>query len=313
MKSLILTLLLLLSLTCQAQLKISREPSTNTVAIRDEFLINKWMGGTGYKTCRIAWSNYISSAGLVLSNAMAAAITAATNLQTGQILHESSNRVAVAAGSTNVTVSTNYTGGKTVYTIDATGGGGSGTTYNFDTGQFGIVNTTNVTIGSGATVTNPVARASSASAVALTAKQAASSTTNAVEILDSSGNIIGRVITNGIYLGRYDFVATLQTTDNTTNVAYSFTPVDNSSVRVIIDAMAYNSTSSSSHGRIAAFKTVSGSVSQISITAAVGTFEDDSAYECLIDTSSNTIRVRVAGNTAKTVNWTVYGHVLYSQ
>jgi len=81
---------------------------------------------------------------------------------------------------------------------------------------------------------------------------------------------------------------------------------------VSVNASAWNSTSSASYGKVGTFKNVSGTVSQISVTSTVGSAEDDSAFECLIDTASNTIRVRVAGNTGKTVNWAVYGTIYYA-
>ena len=136
--------------------------------------------------------------------------------------------------------------------------------------------------------------------------------TNHLEIRNSSGTILGYVATNGIYRSQYDFIAQLTTTDNTTNTIYAFTPVNNSVVRVYVQAVGWNSTSSASYGKAGTFKNVSGAITQISAVATVGAAEDDSAYECLLDTASNQIRVRVAGNIGKTVNWTVFGTLYYA-
>jgi len=136
--------------------------------------------------------------------------------------------------------------------------------------------------------------------------------TNHLEIRNSSGAILGYVATNGIYRSQYDFLAQLTTTDNTTNNIYAFTPVNNSVVRVYVNVVGWNSTSSASYGKVAAFKNVSGTVTQIGALSTIGSAEDDSVFECLVDTASNQIRVRVAGNTGKTVNWYVFGTLYYA-
>ena len=136
--------------------------------------------------------------------------------------------------------------------------------------------------------------------------------TNHLEIRNGSGVIIGYVATNGVYRSQYDFLAQFTSTDNTTNTVYAFTPGNNSAVRVHAQAVAWNSTGSSSYGRIGTFKNVSGTVTQVGGVAALGVAEDDAAYEALLDTASNQIRVRVAGNTGRTVNWTIYGTIFYA-
>lgn len=113
-------------------------------------------------------------------------------------------------------------------------------------------------------------------------------------------------------VARYDFIAQLTTTDNTTNNIYAFTPVNNSVVRVFVHVVGWNSTSSASYGKVGTFKNVSGTVTQVGAASTVGLAEDDAAFECLLDTASNQVRVRVAGNTGKTVNWTVWGTLYYA-
>lgn len=118
--------------------------------------------------------------------------------------------------------------------------------------------------------------------------------------------------TNNVIVTR-DFAVSFQTTDNTTNTAYSFTMRDNTSCRVVVDIVGYNSTSSAGYTKTGTFKSVSGTVTLVGGTTSSGTAEDDAAYESILDTSANVIRVRVAGNTGKTVNWGIVGKVIYPQ
>jgi hypothetical protein len=137
--------------------------------------------------------------------------------------------------------------------------------------------------------------------------------TNYFQIEDTAGNAIAYMRSNVFWATTNDFFATLQTTDNTTNNILTLTPRDNSAVRVKVDVVGYNSTSSASYGKLATFKSVAGTVTQVGSVASLGVAEDDAAYECLIDISANIIRVRVAGNTAKTVNWKCYLNTTYSE
>lgn len=142
---------------------------------------------------------------------------------------------------------------------------------------------------------------------------ASSHATNHLEIRNNSGAILGYVATNGFYRSQYDFYAQVATTDATTANAYTFTPRDNSVVRIVVNYSAWHSSTVASYGRIAVFKTVSGTITQIGATSsALGTSEEDAAFDASIDFSGSTIRVRVAGNTGKTVNWVVSGSLLYA-
>ena len=141
---------------------------------------------------------------------------------------------------------------------------------------------------------------------------AANHATNLLEIRNSSGAIVGCISSNGFYRSQYDFVAQLTTTDNTTNTIYAFTPANNSVVRVYAQVVGWNSTASAGYGRVGLFKNVSGTVTQIGALAAVGLGEEDAAYEALMETASNQVRIRVAGNTGRTVNWIVYGNIFYA-
>lgn len=134
-----------------------------------------------------------------------------------------------------------------------------------------------------------------------------------IGVLDGAGNEIGTFRTNAFWATTNDFFATLQSTDNTTNTILNITPRDNSVVRCLIDVVGYNSTASASYGKVGTFKSVAGTVTQIGAIGTVGAAEDDSAYDALVDTTANTIRVRVAGNTGRTVNWKCYFKTIYSE
>jgi hypothetical protein len=134
-----------------------------------------------------------------------------------------------------------------------------------------------------------------------------------VQVLDANGNVIGTNSFDGRWMSTNDIYSALQTTDNTTNNIYTFTPRNNSCVRVSIEAVAWNSTSAASYGRIYTFKNNGGTVTQIGATATLGLVEEDAAYDCISDISANVVRVRVAGNTGKTVNWKVYITLRYSE
>lgn len=152
-----------------------------------------------------------------------------------------------------------------------------------------------------------------AGVVPITAAGATGQGVNYLQVMDGAANVIGFFRTNAMWQTTNDFYATLQTTDNTTNVILTITMRDNTAVRVSATTVGWNSTSSASTERIAAFKSVAGTVTQVGATATLGLFEDDAAYETLLDTAANVIRLRVAGNTAKTVNWKAYVSLLYGE
>lgn len=106
---------------------------------------------------------------------------------------------------------------------------------------------------------------------------------------------------------------TLQTTDNTTNTIYSFTPRQDSCVRVVAEIVGFNSTNSASYQKAATFRNNGGTISQVGSTGTFASAEDDAAFESLIDLSGAAVRIRVAGDTGRTVNWTAYIRLYYSQ
>jgi len=133
------------------------------------------------------------------------------------------------------------------------------------------------------------------------------------QVLDGAANVVAYMRSNVFWATTNDFFAILTTTDNTTNNIQTLTMRDNSVVRCIVDVVGYNSTSSASYGKVGTFKSVAGTVTQVGATATVGAAEDDAAYECILDTSANIVRVRVAGNTGRTVNWKCYLKTIYSE
>ena len=113
-------------------------------------------------------------------------------------------------------------------------------------------------------------------------------------------------------VGTNNFIATLTTTDNTTNTIYSFIPTNSACVRVFANIVAWNSTSSASYGKLGTFKNVAGTVSIVGGTSTIGSGEDDAAFESLMNVSGTSVRIQVAGDTARTVNWVAYIQLFYA-
>lgn len=136
---------------------------------------------------------------------------------------------------------------------------------------------------------------------------------NQIQTIDPVGNVIGTNGFDGRWMSTNDIYATIQTTDATTVTAFSFVPRNNSVVRVHIEAVAWNSTSAATYGRLACFKNNGGTVTQVGATASLLVVEEDAAYDCLPDISGTSVRVRVTGNTGRTVNWKIYVTLRYSE
>lgn len=113
--------------------------------------------------------------------------------------------------------------------------------------------------------------------------------------------------------GKTNYVATLTTTDNTTNTIFELTPPSsNCVVRVEARFLGFNSTSSASYGRIITAIVVNGSIAQVTSTATIGQHEDDTVYEGKLVVGPTTINGLVAGNTGRTVNWVAFVDVYYT-
>jgi hypothetical protein len=137
--------------------------------------------------------------------------------------------------------------------------------------------------------------------------------TNYFQIEDNNGNAIAYMRSNVFWATTNDFFATSVSTDNTTNTILTITPRDNSTARCSARVVAYNSTAGFSNERIGTFRTTGGVVTQVGSIAVVGTATEDSAFQTVLDTSANTIRLRVAGDTGKTVDWVCYFNIIYWQ
>lgn len=106
--------------------------------------------------------------------------------------------------------------------------------------------------------------------------------------------------------------ASITTTDATVTTLYSFVPRDNATLRFYAEVEAFNSTSGSTYGRLAGFKTVGGIPVQIGATATLLVVEEDVSYDAIVDISGNLIRVRVTGAVGRTINWKVNTRAIYS-
>lgn len=113
--------------------------------------------------------------------------------------------------------------------------------------------------------------------------------------------------------GKTNYVATLTTTDNTTNTIFELTPPSsNCVVRVETRFLGYNSTSCASYERIVTARVIGGTLSQVTSTATIGQHEDDTAFEGKLSVGSTTITGLVAGNTGRTVSWIAFVDVYYT-
>lgn len=110
------------------------------------------------------------------------------------------------------------------------------------------------------------------------------------------------------------FTQYLTTTDDTTNTIFEFTPpIQDGIVRVEARFLGFNSTSSAGYGRFVHYKIVGGTITQIGTASTIALAEDDFKFESKMSISGGTIIGQVAGNIGKTVNWTAFVNVYYSQ
>lgn len=141
------------------------------------------------------------------------------------------------------------------------------------------------------------------------------SAVNGDTIANTNAYVGGKlIVTNATDLKGVAYIAgstnvggTVDTTDATATVLYSFQPQDSATYTVETRVAADNSTdggNGAGYKRIATFRvTTLGAVTQISTTTAVATHEDDGAWDCTIDTSGGLIRVLVTGAAATTIRW----------
>lgn len=108
------------------------------------------------------------------------------------------------------------------------------------------------------------------------------------------------------------FGATVTTTDATVTTCGSVTPTDLNVVRIVAHIVA----TKSSHDAGAAywitgvFRRSGGTVTQISSTTTIDVAEDDATWNATLDVSGTSVRVRVTGKAATTINWRTRGTVV---
>lgn len=98
----------------------------------------------------------------------------------------------------------------------------------------------------------------------------------------------------------------VQTTDATVTTLDSFTIASNSTaaVSVLVTATKSDSSQAACYSLQACFRNNAGTVAQVGTTNKVVIGEDDSTWDATIDNSTTTIRVRVTGKAATTIQWT---------
>lgn len=134
-----------------------------------------------------------------------------------------------------------------------------------------------------------------------------------LQVLDGPGNTIGYFRTNAMWQTTNDFYALAATADATVTTIQTITMRDNTAVQVSARVSAFNATTSASYWRVATFRSVAGTVTQVGATTAVSTGEDNAAMDCTIDTSANVIRIRITGVAATAINWKSYVRCFYGE
>jgi hypothetical protein len=97
----------------------------------------------------------------------------------------------------------------------------------------------------------------------------------------------------------------VQTTDATVTTLDSFTLASNTAVTVawMVTALKSDRTQAAGYSVLATFRNNGGTVSQVG-TTEVTPKEDDSTWDCTIDNATTTIRLRITGKAATTIQWT---------
>lgn len=107
----------------------------------------------------------------------------------------------------------------------------------------------------------------------------------------------------------------VQTTDATVTTAFSFTTSSNTSysIRVSVSGRKTNATAGNTNGYelAATFKDVSGTTTQVGTTTVLHSAENTVGWDCTIDNSGTSIRVRVTGSASNTVVWK--GHIIVDE
>lgn len=101
--------------------------------------------------------------------------------------------------------------------------------------------------------------------------------------------------------------ATVSTTDATVTTAYSWSiPLGISCIEITVTAIKSDLIQGASYKRIMTFRNVAGVISAVGSITALDTKEDNAAWDCTIDNSGTTGRVRVTGAISANITWHAY-------
>jgi hypothetical protein len=99
-------------------------------------------------------------------------------------------------------------------------------------------------------------------------------------------------------------IANVQTTDATVTTLFSFTPTDEAVTVLTVEALAVRSTGAEVNGYIRRVKIKrDGGTVTLGSVVDVWTDEETAAWDCTVDLSGTTVRVRVTGEGGKTIDW----------
>lgn len=156
--------------------------------------------------------------------------------------------------------------------------------------------------------TNLVAYANHATNLPVRVNGFAATTTNLSQYhLMSDGPIVARLNTNGFWLSKYDVVFTNITTDGTITTLGAITIPNDSVWRLDTWVNAYSPgfTNAGGYHRAGMFSCTNGVARMIGAAVTTGgTGEDNSGWDCTVDASGATARVRVTGASNQTNKWT---------
>lgn len=98
----------------------------------------------------------------------------------------------------------------------------------------------------------------------------------------------------------------VQTTDATVTSLDTFTLASNTSVALsaLVAAVKSDNSEAAAYSITAVFKNNAGTVAQVGTTTTTVLAESDAAWDATIDNSTTTIRLRVTGKAATTIQWT---------
>lgn len=98
----------------------------------------------------------------------------------------------------------------------------------------------------------------------------------------------------------------VQTTDATVTTLDSFTLASNTAVvcSYLVTGIKSDSSQCAAYAVTATFKNNAGTVAQVGTTTTTVIGESDAAWDCTIDNSTTTIRLRITGKAATTIQWT---------